>query len=109
MVEKDPTSYALLTYLWVTALALWGGVVRYIQKLRAGETTRFNFTELVGELVISAFSGIITFYLCEAAELNTLITAGLVGISGHMGSRALFLVENTMKRRFGLIDDERSR
>lgn len=50
-------------------------------------------TELIGELVISGFVGVLTFYLCESAGINQLMTAGFVGISGHMGSRAVIMLE----------------
>jgi hypothetical protein len=31
MLEKDPTSYSLITYGWVTLLAAWGGVVSFLR------------------------------------------------------------------------------
>lgn len=101
MPEKDPTTYSLITYGWVLLLSVLGGVVHYLKKVREKLTPRFNFSELVGDLVTSAFAGIITFYLCEAAEINKMATAALVGISGHMGSRALFAFEEWIKRKVG--------
>ena len=100
MPGNDPTNYSLLTYIWVLALSVWGGVVNFIQRVKQGESQRWSITELFGEIVISAFAGIITFYLCEASQIDPLITAALVGISGHMGSRAIFLFEKFAKRRF---------
>ena len=100
MPATDPTNYPLLTYLWVLALSTWGGVVNFIQKVRSGESQRWSITELFGEVVISAFAGIMTFYLCEASGFDQLITAALVGISGHMGSRAIFMLEKYAKSRF---------
>jgi hypothetical protein len=93
MPEKDPSNYALITYAWVFLLSAWGGLVSYISKVKAGEARAFNFAELIGELVISSFAGMLTFLLCEAAGLNDLLTAALVGICGHMGSRAIFMFE----------------
>jgi len=99
--EKDPTTYTLITYLWVTLLAAWGGIVNYIKRIQLGESHRFNFMELVGELVTSGFAGVITFWLCEASNITPLITAALVGISGHMGSRAIYFFEAWAKRKWG--------
>ncbi|WP_236640481.1 phage holin family protein, partial [Tepidimonas charontis] len=65
-----------------------------------------NLFELIGELATSAFAGLITFWLCEAAQFKPLITAALVGISGHMGSRAIFQLERWAQARFGHRDHE---
>jgi len=36
--------------------------------------------------------------------MSPLVTAALVGISGHMGSRALFMMEDWIKNRFPELD-----
>lgn len=100
MPEKDPTSYSLLTYLWVFGLAVLGGVVNFMRKLQEGHTRAFNIIEFIGELVTSAFAGVITFWMCEHAALSPLVTAALVGVSGHMGSRAIFSFEEFLKAKF---------
>jgi hypothetical protein len=100
MPEKDPTSYSLLTYAWVFMLAILGGIVNFMHKLKAGHTRVFNFVEFIGELVTSAFAGVITFWLCENAGISPLMTAAFVGVSGHMGSRAIFMLENWLKEKF---------
>lgn len=99
MYEKDPSTYSLITYLWVTGLAAWGGLVNFYRKVKSGETRAFNVTELIGEIVTSAFAGLITFWLCEAAQIHPLVTAALVGISGHMGSRAIYQLERWAQAR----------
>ena len=99
--EKDPTTYGLITYLWVTGLAAWGGLVSFYRKVQSGEARAFNVVELIGEIATSAFSGLITFWLCEAAQIDHLITAAMVGVSGHMGSRAIFQMERWAQNRFG--------
>lgn len=100
MPEKDPTTYSLITYAWVFILSAWGGAVNFLRKTKAGQARPFNFMELIGELMTSAFAGVLTFWLCQAAEINNLITAALVGISGHMGSRAIFHFEKWAESRF---------
>lgn len=101
MQNPDPFGYDLLTYLWVIVLSLWGGVVNFFRKMKAGKARPFNITELVGELMTSAFAGILTFYLCEAASFSPVLTAALVGVSGHMGSRAIFHLEQIAESRLG--------
>lgn len=100
MIEKDPLSYSALTYMWVFALAVLGGVVNFMRKLQEGHTRAFNIIEFIGEIVTSAFAGVITFWLCENAAFSPLVTAAFVGVSGHMGSRAIFMLEEFLKTKF---------
>lgn len=100
MIDKDPTSYSLVTYLWVFLLAILGGIVNFMRKLQAGHARVFNLIEFIGEIVTSAFAGVITFWLCENAGFPALMTAAFVGVSGHMGSRAIFMIENWLKAKF---------
>ena len=100
MMEKDPLSYSVLTYAWVFALAILGGVVSFMRKLQLGHTRVFNLVEFIGEIVTSAFAGVLTFWICEHSGLSPLMTAAFVGISGHMGSRALFMAEGWLTKQF---------
>lgn len=109
MIEKDPSTYPLITYIWVLLLACWGGIVGYLRKRRMGIIKRFSVTEFVGEVVTAAFAGMITFFLCEAAQLNPMVSAAMIGVSGHMGSRAVFLFEDWLQRRFGGVEQWRDR
>lgn len=106
MPEKDPTHYSLLTYMWVFGLSAWGGAVSFIRKVRSGHTSRFNFLELIGELVTSAFAGVITFYLCESSGFSQLWTAVMVGVSGHMGTRAIYFLESVFKASANLAEQK---
>jgi hypothetical protein len=91
--SKDPTSYDILTYSWVLGLSMVGGVVSFMRKIREGKARAFNILELVGEIVTAGFAGVLTFWLCEAGSIDPLISAALVGIAGHMGSRTILLLE----------------
>lgn len=103
---KNPTSYSLLTYSWVFALAAWGGTVRFIRKVKAGDMSpRQAMKVWVGELVTSGFAGVMTFYLAEAAGLAPLWTAVLVGIAGHMGAKSLEPLEAVYRRWAGTKGD----
>ncbi len=100
MPEKDPSTYPLLTYVWVIGLSAWGGLVGYIRKVREGAGVPFSLAALIGEILTSAFVGVITFWLCEQSGLSPLLTAAFVGISGHMGSRAIFQMDNLLTHWF---------
>ena len=99
MPEKDPSTYTLLTYAWVFLLSMAGGVVSFARKMREGVVRAFNITEFIGELITSAFAGVMTFYLCEWSGVAPLLSAVLIGISGHMGSRAIFGIERWVEKR----------
>ena len=100
MPEKDPSNYSILTYSLVIILSMWGGTVNFIRKKKLGIVRAFNIMEFIGELVTSAFAGIIVFFLCEASDISPLITAALVGIAGHMGSRLLYQLEIAVQNKW---------
>jgi hypothetical protein len=102
MPHKDPTSYSWITYAWVLVLATWGGVTHNIRKLRAGTISRFSISELVGDITISGFIGVLTFWMCEAAGFSELWTAFLVGITSHMGTRGLMALEDLAAKKIGV-------
>lgn len=100
MLEKDPTSYSFLTYLWVFGLSSLGGFISFMNKVKKGHARAFNIAEFIGEISASAFAGVITFWLCENADISPLVTAAFVGVSGHMGSRAIMLFEDYLAKKF---------
>ncbi len=100
IIEKSPETYSILTYAWVIGLSAAGGAVAFIRKYKAGHVRVFNFVEFVGECATSAFAGVMTFYLCEWSNFTSLASAAMVGIAGHMGSRAIANLELFFEARF---------
>lgn len=96
--ESDITT--LITWLWVVGMSLLGGLVSFMRKVKAGHARAWNFTEFVGEIATAALVGIITFNLCRWLTYPPSLTAALVGIASHMGSRALFKLERVFDARF---------
>ena len=97
--------YSTVTIIWVFILSLLGGVANYFRKVSGGVIKRFSIAELVGDLFISGFVGFITFLLCDSAGFDVKLTAAIVGISGHMGSRAIFLLERLINKKVNKIVD----
>jgi hypothetical protein len=97
---KDPSSIAPATYAWVFLLSLWGGLARHLQRRKSGEATRAFWLEFSCDLIYSSFCGLLTFFLCEAAKIDPMQTASMVGIAGHMGSRLIHALEFAITRRF---------
>ena len=105
MSEKIPfftTIADLLTYAWVFGLAMLGGAASFVRRVRNGEAKYSNIIELIGELVVSAFAGLVTFFLCQSAAFDEMLTAAFIAISGHMGTRIIFKFEAYLVKRFGL-------
>jgi hypothetical protein len=107
-VIREPTDYALLTYAWVGALSMFGGLSHYLFMVR-DRKCHPSFVEMIGELAVSGFAGLMTFYLCEASNIEAPMSAFLVGVSGHMGSRAIFLMERKVGAWMGERQDAKTR
>lgn len=98
--QPSPFTYELVTYAWVIGLSTVGGLVSWLRRVREGNARAFNLAELVGEIVTAGFAGLLTFWLCEAADMNELVQAVMIAIAGHMGSRTLFLLEKWAEAKF---------
>lgn len=105
---RQPLSYSLREYGFILGVALLGGLANYIRRVQKGEMQMLTAAALIGTLVISAFAGLLTFWGCEALELNPLWTAALTGIAGHAGGSGIEWFETLTKRyvvkRLGLSD-----
>ena len=90
-----------LGYVWFIFLAVWGGTVNYITRLKS-EKSPFSIVELLGEWVISGFSGLITAFICQEMDIPFMYTAAAAGVAGHMGGRGIYLLERFIQKRIGL-------
>lgn len=86
--------------MYMTTLAAIGGIVNFRQKMKAGNTRVWNLTELIGEMFVSAFAGFVTYFLCLGFGVNDYLMVAAVAISGHMGARAIFLLEQKAQKTF---------
>lgn len=90
---KGPLNYSLKMYGVILGIALFGGLASWWGKVRKGELLIWNISALVGELTISAFAGLMAFYICDALSMSQGLMAAVVGISGHAGARAIVWIE----------------
>lgn len=86
---NTPEYYSTITYLWVIGLSLVGSLIARFQYWKENKRKKISLMEIIGELFISGFAGIITFFLCEFLEVPQLLTMFLCGIAGNMGSKSL--------------------
>ena len=99
MPLQDPNNHGFLMYLLVVVIALWGGTASYIGRIKRGLVSKFSIAEWIGELVISGFSGVVVFWLCQAVGVDELLMAVCVAVAGHAGGRMIFFIEQVMMKR----------
>ena len=99
--EKDPLNYPLKQYGFMLAIALLGGLVSWYAKVKRGEAAPWNIMQLTGELCTSAFAGLLAFWICEYMGIPPALEAALVGVAGHMGTRAITAFEEFAQRKWG--------
>lgn len=99
MPEKDPTTWAAVTWTLAIVMAVGGGAVNWYQRVKKGHIKVFNFVELIGECFLSGFVGLAVFMLLAGLEYPQGVCAGAAGICGHMGTRLLFAVERLIEAR----------
>jgi hypothetical protein len=87
-------------YAWFILLAIWGGTLNYLSRVKLGKVESFSFAELIGEWAVSGFAGLMTAYFCIDMELSWHMTAFFTGVSGHLGGRAIFIFEQYVKSHF---------
>lgn len=95
----------LITWLWVMGLSIWGGTANHVKKIKDGTIARFSLAEWVGDMVISGFIGLITYYFCVYSGFHEALTAALVGISAHQGTRGITLFEKIFFEKLGIRTD----
>lgn len=88
-----------ISYLWLLILSIWGGTASYISRIRKNKMA-FSVIELVGEWAISGFAGVTTALLLSALHWDYVLIAAATGIAGHMGGRAIGLLEHWLTHRF---------
>lgn len=92
----------MLGYAWMLLLAIWGGTASYISRIRKTKSP-FSVIELIGEWTISGFAGVVTALVCYRFQFDFYATSAAVGIAGHMGGRAIGMLEHYWVQRARLL------
>lgn len=100
----DPDAF-IDSQTYGTLLACWGGVVHFLGREHRGRTIRKLCLVLVADIATAGFVAQLTYHLAGYAGVPTGVAVALCGISGHMGSRALALLERQYTKWVG---DDRS-
>lgn len=106
MPEKDPTTWAIATWMLAAGMSLAGGLASFYQRYRRRHRKTFTLMELIGEVMTSAFVGVGTFMALSALDQPAGLCAAGAGIGGHMATRLmLFIEQEILIRGKGGCDD----
>jgi hypothetical protein len=99
MLEKDPTTWNLATWVLALAMAMGGGFVNWYAKVKHSHTRAFNLLELVGEIFTSGFVGTGVFMTLDGFGQPMSLCAAGAGVGGHMAARLLFIIERIVEQK----------
>lgn len=99
MPDRDPANWNLATWALALIVSSAGGLVNWIGRIRQGHAHAFNLAELAGEMFVSGFVGFLVFAFMHSLGYDHGICAAAAGVSGHMATRLLFLIENLIEDR----------
>lgn len=85
---------AIGEYIWFVLLAMIGGTINYVSRVRRNAAHKFSVVELLGEWVVSGFVGVLTIYLGLAFNWPMPLIGFACGISGHMAGRIVYMLDN---------------
>lgn len=105
-MDQDPTQITLKQYGFILGVALLGGIVSWVAKVRRGEAAPWAVSAFIGELSTSAFAGLLAFWLCTWAGTPQMLMACIVGVAGHMGTRAIGLLEVWAEKRWNSLVEQ---
>lgn len=109
MHHLDPEHVPSSTYLWVLIWSGLGGLASFLQRVRNNEIRHGFVVEFIADTIYSAFAGVMAFFLCQHMQYDDMLTAIIIGISGHMGARAIISLEQSITERFYGITKEKGK
>jgi hypothetical protein len=101
MPDKDPANWSSATWALALLMPLGGGFINWYARVKTGHTRAFNILELLGEIFTSGFVGLWVFMLLASYDQPAGLCAAASGVSGHMATRLLFLIERAAEQKFG--------
>lgn len=91
-MENEDLFAQIWTGVWVTFWALFGGILHYVNSVR-DEENKWQKFKFFADLLVAAAAGWLTYALCKWAKIDPNLSSVLIGVSGHMGTRCIFLAE----------------
>ena len=86
-----------LPWLYAIVLSVWGGLVQYAGKVRAGDEA-WSWGNVALDMIVCSFAGLTAFFLCQWQAVTGWQMAIVVSISAHQGTHAIKMLA-TIKDR----------
>lgn len=85
------------------------GVVSFIEKMKLFRMKEFTWiglffmvVGLVCEAISSVFVGLMAFAICESYGIEQITSVAIVGLSAHMGTRAIMQMRKFLSKKLGM-------
>ena len=104
MHESDPTTWNMTTWLLALGMAMGGGIINWLARIKRGKTRPFNIIELLGEIFTSGFIGVGVFMAVDSLGQPIGLCAAAAGIGGHMATRLLFILEKALENKINSLE-----
>lgn len=91
-----------MSYILAFVLSMWGGVVQYAQKVRAGE--QWSIKNLILDSIVCSFAGLLSYSVCMYMEVSGWQMIIIVSISSHSGARAIGKITYLSDKLLGIGD-----
>ena len=85
--------FDIFVMLFITTL---GSIAKYMLNVK-NKKEKNNFFNFITHIVVSAFAGLLTYYMCKYYNVNTDMTSMLAGISGYSSIEVINLITNKIK------------
>ena len=59
---------------------------------------------LICEAISSVFVGLMSFAICESYGVEQITSVAIVGLSAHMGTRAIMQMRKFLSKKLGLVE-----
>lgn len=86
-------------------LSLFGGIAGYVMK-----SQHRNILQFVSDMIVSAFAGVLMFFVLENYELSSSWKAVFIALSGCMAREVLIIATNKFMKIFkNIAEDEKKK
>lgn len=80
-------------------LASFGGLVKRLSEVEKKPGQKVSLSYYIIGSIISMFVGVVVYFICKNFNLSQFLTAGLTALSGYIGSPALDLISDLIKKK----------
>jgi hypothetical protein len=99
---QNPFGYPIKQYVTVLIVACAGGLVKHINSAK-----RISVAKFVVDIITSGFTGVLTFWVCESANIHGPMSAILIATGGLMGNKAFKEFEAILKAKLGIASTDK--